>query len=338
MTKEFNGWAAYEKGQELKAISFNPGPLAAEDVEIRIESCGICHSDLSMIDNDWGMSAFPLVPGHEIIGVIEAAGPSVKGLKKGDRVGVGWFTESCMHCHQCLSGDHNMCGTSRATIVGRHGGFADRVRAHWSWAIPLPASLSPIDAGPLFCGGITVFNPILQLGIKPPDRVGVVGIGGLGHLALQFLNKWGCEVTAFTSTAAKGEEARQMGAHHVVSSTDGSGLQAIAGTLDFILVTVNVSLDWSAYINALTPRGKLHFVGGVLEPVPVSVFALLTGQKSLSGSPVGSPVALRTMLEFCARHQLAPVTEVFPMSEVNAAIKHLRSGKARYRVVLDASR
>lgn len=338
MATKFNGWAVHEKGQALKPFSFNPGPLGAEDVELRVESCGICHSDISMVDNEWGLSTYPLVPGHEVIGVIEAAGPAVKGVKVGDRVGVGWFTESCMHCSTCLSGDHNMCGSSKATIVGRHGGFADRLRTHWSWAVPLPPSLDPMAAGPLFCGGITVFNPIVQLAIKPTDRVGVVGIGGLGHLALQFLNKWGCEVTAFTSTAAKADEAQNMGAHYVVSSNDPSGLQSIAGSLDFILVTVNVPLDWSSFVNALTPRGKIHFVGGLLEPVPVSIFALLGGQKSVSASPLGSPATLRKMLTFCARHKLAPVTEVFPMSQVNEAIDHLRHGKARYRVVLDAGR
>ena len=164
--------------------------------------------------------------------------------------------------------------------------------------------------------------------------MGVVGIGGLGHLALQFLNKWGCEVTAFTSSDAKGEEARVLGAHHVVNSRDADQLKAVGGSLDFILSTVNVPLDWGGYFAALAPKGRLHTVGVVPEPIPVPAFTLIGGQKSLSGSPVGGPATTAEMLDFCARHAVAPITETFPMSEINAALDHLRSGKARYRVVL----
>ncbi len=334
MHEKFHGWAAAKAGAKLESIEFDPGALRPEQVQVQVESCGICHSDISMIDNSWGNSRYPLVPGHEVIGVIEAAGDQVKGLKTGDRVGLGWFSGSCMSCQPCLSGNHQLCGNAEQIIVGRHGGFSDRVRANWEWAVKLPDALDPASAGPLFCGGITVFGPIADFGVKPTDRVGVVGIGGLGHLALQFLNKWGCEVTAFTSSAAKGDDARKLGAHHVVSSRDSAALKKIAGSLDFILVTANVTLDWNAYLAALAPDGRLHFVGAVLEPVPVPAFALIGGRKSVSGSPLGSPATVATMLEFCARHGIAPVTETFPMSEVNAALDHLRAGKARHRIVL----
>jgi uncharacterized zinc-type alcohol dehydrogenase-like protein len=220
-------------------------------------------------------------------------------------------------------------------MVGRHGGFADRVRCDWLWATPIPDVLETPKAGPLFCGGITVFNPILQCGVQPTDRVGVIGIGGLGHMALQFLNKWGCEVTAFTSSESKRAEAIRFGAHHVVSSRDSAQIQKLTGSLDFILVTANVTLDWAAIINALAPRGRLHIVGAVLEPIPVAVFSLLVGQKSISGSPLGSPATTAKMLEFCARHGIAPMVERFPLSRVNDALEHLRAGKARYRIVLE---
>lgn len=334
MTTTFKGWAAPRAGAELEPIEYDAGALRPEQVQVRVESCGICHSDLSMIGNDWGNSVFPLVAGHEVIGVIEEAGPQVKGLRKGDRVGLGWFAGSCLSCPSCLSGRHQLCGSAEQIIVGRHGGFADRVRANWEWAVKLPDGLDPASAGPLFCGGITVFAPILDCGVKPVHRVGVVGIGGLGHLALQFLNKWGCEVTAFSSNPAKADEARALGAHHVVSSTDREALARMAGSLDFILVTANVPLDWSSYLGALAPDGRLHFVGAVLEPVPVPAFSLIGGRKSVSGSPLGSPATVATMLEFCARHGIAPVTETFPMEEVNAALDHLRAGKARHRIVL----
>jgi uncharacterized zinc-type alcohol dehydrogenase-like protein len=327
-------FAARAPKAPLERFDFDPGPLGDGQVEIAVESCGLCHSDLSMCNNDWGISTYPLVPGHEVVGSVAAVGEHVPGLKVGQRVGLGWFSRSCMGCRQCMSGHHNLCPTSEQTIVARHGGFADRVRCHHAWALPLPEGIDPTKAGPLFCGGITVFNPIVQFGIRPTDRVGVVGIGGLGHLAIQFLNKWGCEVTAFTSSAGKAEEAAKLGAHRTIDSRDPKALADAAGRFDFIISTVNVMLDWPAYLAALAPRGRLHTVGAVLEPIPVPAFPLIMGQKSVSGSPLGSPATLTSMLEFCARHGIAPVTEEFPLSRVNDALARLESGMARYRVVV----
>jgi uncharacterized zinc-type alcohol dehydrogenase-like protein len=334
MSESIHAWAAASAGGKLEPFEFTPDPLGPEQVELRVESCGICHSDLSMLDNEWGQSVYPLVAGHEAVGVVEKAGDHVKGVKVGDRVGLGWFSGSCMACRSCLSGNHNLCANAEQTIVGRHGGFADRVRCHWSWAIPIPNGVDPAKAGPLFCGGITVFGPIAHFGVQPTDRVGVVGIGGLGHLALQFLDKWGCHVTAFTSSDSKAAEAQQLGADAVVNSRDSAAMKEIAGTLDFILVTANVPLDWEAYLSALAPDGRLHFVGAVLEPIPVPAFALIGQRKSISGSPLGSPATVRDMLDFCGRHDIAAQTEDYPMDQVNEALDHLRAGKARYRVVL----
>jgi uncharacterized zinc-type alcohol dehydrogenase-like protein len=335
MSTKFKAYATPAPGRPLVPFEFDPGGLRDDQVEIKVSHCGLCHSDLSMIDNEWGQSAYPLVAGHEVAGTIVAAGDQVKRVKVGDRVGLGWYSRSCMACPQCLAGDHNLCAAAEQTIVGRHGGFADRVRASWEWAAPLPAALDPAKVGPLFCGGITVFNPIVQCGVQPTDRVGVVGIGGLGHMALQFLNKWGCEVVAFTSNDAKREEALKLGAHRTANSRNSEDIRKLTGSLSFILVTANVTLDWPALINALAPRGRLHVVGAVLEPIPVAAFSLLTGQKSVSGSPLGSPATTAKMLEFCARHGIAPVIERFPMSRVNDALEHLRAGKARYRIVLE---
>lgn len=330
-----HAYAATAAKGDLKPFEFDPGPLGDGQVEIAVTHCGICHSDLSMLDNDWGMSAYPFVPGHEVAGTIAAVGHGVTHLKVGDRVGLGWFAGSCTTCRQCMTGNHNLCPTAEQTIVGRFGGFADRVRAQAAWATPIPAGLDPAKVGPLFCGGVTVFNPILEFGVLPTHRVGVVGIGGLGHLALQFLNKWGCEVIAFSSSAGKSDEAKKLGAHRVVNSRDDAAMAALAGSLDFVLVTANAALNWPAFTAALAPKGRLHFVGAVLEPIPVAVFPLILGQKSLSGSPLGSPATTAVMLEFCARHGIAPVTETFPLSKVNDALAHLRAGKARYRIVLE---
>ncbi|RBP40471.1 putative zinc-type alcohol dehydrogenase-like protein [Roseimicrobium gellanilyticum] len=334
MKSSFHGFASLEKGKKLESFSFDPGPLGDEQVEIAVEYCGVCHSDLSMIDNEWGMSAYPLVPGHEVVGRIVEVGGNAKGLKVGQRVGVGWFSGSCMHCAQCLSGNHNLCPNGEGTIVNRHGGFANRVRAHWAWATLLPEQLDGASAGPLFCGGITVFNPIVQFGVRPTDRVGVIGIGGLGHMAVQFLSKWGCEVFAFTSSDSKREEAMKMGAHQIVNSRDEAQLKKIAGSLDFIISTVNVAMPWDAILSSLAPKGRLHLVGAVLEPIPVGAFSLIGGQKSISGSPVGGPATVAKMLDFASRHKIPPITEEFPMSQVNEALDHVRAGKARYRVVL----
>jgi uncharacterized zinc-type alcohol dehydrogenase-like protein len=327
--------AAPAHGRPLERWSYDPQPLPEDWVEVAVETCGVCHSDLSMLDNDWRRTRYPFVPGHEVVGRVVAAGPSARRVRVGDRVGVGWYASSCMACTECMDGRHHLCGTSTGLITDGYGGFADRVRCHWGWATPLPEGLDAASAGPLFCGGITVFGPIEAFGVKPTDRVGVVGIGGLGHLALRFLRAWGCEVTAFTSSESKRAEALSLGAHHTIASTDESALKQVAGQFDFILVTANVTLPWGSYLAALAPRGRLHFVGAVLEPVPVPAFALIGGQKSVSGSPLGSPATVERMLAFCARHGIAPTVERFPMSRANEALAHLRSGKARYRIVLE---
>lgn len=332
----FRGWAAHRSGGALERFDFDPGALDAEDVEIVVEHCGVCHSDLAMVDSEWFPVTYPMVPGHEVVGRIVTVGAQAKGRSVGQRVGLGWHSKSCLHCNLCLGGEQNLCGKRQPTIIGRHGGFADRIRAHWSWALPLPEALSPSSAGPLMCGGGTVFLPFVLHGIRPTDRVGVVGIGGLGHLAVKFARAWGCEVTAFTSSASKREEALQLGAHRTVSSVDLKELKAHAGQLDFLLVTAGATLEWDALMGTLAPNGRLHIVGVVTEAMKLRSSGLLSWQRSLSGSPTPSPRVLAQMLEFSARHGIAPQVERFPMSRVNDALDHLRSGNARYRIVLDA--
>lgn len=332
----FHAYAASTVNGPLEPITFEAGELGPEEIEIKVSHCGICHSDLSMLQNDWGMSAFPFVPGHEVTGTVTAVGPQAKGLKVGQRVGVGWSAFSCLSCPECVSGQHNLCATAQGTIVGRHGGFADRLRVQWIWARPLPDGLDEEKVGPLLCGGVTVFTPFLAYQIPPTARVGVIGIGGLGHMALQFANKWGCEVHAFTTSDSKEAEAKSLGAHFVHNTKNADTLKKLAGRLDLIISTINVPIDVPGVLGALAPHGRLHVVGANLEPMPVPAFSLIFGQKSLSGSPTGSPSALDQMLTFSARHAIAPVTEVFPMSKVNDAMERLRSGKARYRIVLKA--
>lgn len=327
-------YAAKTLGAPLDPFEYDPGPLGAGEVEIHVEHCGICHSDISMLNNDWGMTQYPFVPGHEVIGTIGEVGADVTHLQVGQRVGLGWHSDYCCNCSSCLSGDHNLCATASGTIVGRHGGFADKVRANAVSVVTLPEGLDPSKAGPLFCGGITVFNPLIQFDIPPTSKVAVIGIGGLGHMALEFVNAWGCEVTAFTSSDSKREEALKMGAHHTLNSRDAAQLAEAAGSFDLILSTVNVKLDWNTYLGTLKPKGRLHMLGATLEPLDLGAMSLIMGQLNVSGSPVGSPATIAQMLEFAARHQIEPVTEHFRFDQVNEALQHLESGKARYRVVL----
>ncbi len=334
MSTPVTAFAAPAANSPFENFSFELPDIGAEEVDIKVEYCGICHSDLSMWQDAWGRAQFPLVAGHEVVGTVVRAGPAVHGVKVGDRVGLGWLSDSCLHCNPCLSGQHNLCNSLQHTIMGRHGGFADTVRCHWVWATPIPDGLDVSKVGPLLCAGITVYYPLVQLGIKPSDKVAVIGIGGLGHLALQFFNKWGCEVTAFSSSPDKAEECRQLGAHHVVNSRSAEEMAALTGKFDLILNTVDVTLDWQAYADALAPTGKLHTVGAVPEPFAVRPAALINGEKSVSGSVLGSPRVLRDMLDFAARHGIEAITEEFAAADINAAFERLESGKARYRVVL----
>jgi len=248
-------------------------------------------------------------------------------------VGLGWRARSCLVCDQCLSGHHNRCLKGEDVIIGRHGGYANKVRCQAIFAFPLPNNINIKNAGPLFCAGITVFNPIIHNNIKPTDHVAVVGIGGLGHIAIKFLNAWGSEVTAISTNPEKEKEAQEFGADHFINSKISDALKPYANNFDMVLVTANVDLDWDKYIDTLRPGGKLHIVGATPQ-VKATVFPLVLGEKSIGASPGGGPADILKMLDFCSRHGIEPITEEFPLSRVNEAMARLESGKARYRIVL----
>jgi uncharacterized zinc-type alcohol dehydrogenase-like protein len=331
---QIQGLAAHAAGSELLPLKYDPGKLGAREVEIAITHCAICHSDLHLIANDWGISQYPFIPGHEIVGTVAALGSEVRSLEVGQRVGLGWQSNSCGQCEWCMSGQENLCASSEGTCVHRHGGYADRVRANARFVVPIPDALPSEQTAPLLCGGITVYNAMRIAGVNPSSRVGVVGIGGLGHLAIQFARVFGAEVTAFSTTLAKEEEARSLGAHHFVNSRETKSMKEVTGALDFLLTTVNADQDWGAYLQALRPNGSLWFVGVPPSPVSVHAFPLISGQRTVGGSPVGSPFRLREMLDVAARHGVKATTERFPMEKANEAIEKVRKGKVRFRAVL----
>ncbi len=329
-----SAFAALAAKQALVPYDYEPPPLSRVEVEIEISHCGICHSDLHLIDNDWSTSSYPLVPGHEIVGAVLQAGPEASHAV-GTRVGVGWQRSACFECDLCKAGHENLCLRQEATCVGHMGGFARRIRIDGRFAFPVPPSLDAAAAAPLLCGGATVFAPLRRWGVKAGMQVGVIGIGGLGHLALRFLRAMGCETTAFTSSPDKRDEAIRLGADHAASSTHAGELRAHAGRFDFLLCTVPARLDWIGYLQALKPNGVLCLVGAPPGLMQFPAAQLLTGQRAICGSDIGSPGAIREMLAFAAEHGIGAQIERAPMSDVNAAVQRVRDNKARYRMVLE---
>ncbi|MCH8312069.1 MAG: NAD(P)-dependent alcohol dehydrogenase [Nitrospinae bacterium] len=329
------GYAAKKPNGLLEPFQYDPKPLERHEVEVKISHCGICHSDIHLIDNDWGITDFPFVPGHEIVGTVTALGAEVQGLDKGQRVGIGWQRSACLKCEYCLRGFENLCSQLKDTCVGNHGGFAEAIRIDHRFAFPLPDGLESEYAAPLLCAGVTVYSPLVYYKVRPSMKVGVIGIGGLGHLALQFASKMGCEVTAFSSTPEKESEARGLGAHHFVYDNDSQTMEKVASTQDFILATVNADLDWESYVDALRPGGRLCFVGVPKEAISIPVFSLIVGRNSICGSPIGSRTDIREMLDFAVLNDIKPCTETIPMSKVNEGIDRLRNNQVRYRVVLE---
>jgi uncharacterized zinc-type alcohol dehydrogenase-like protein len=331
---ELHGLAVHAAGAHLLPYKYDPGELKAHEVEIKISHCGVCHSDVHLIDNDWGISKYPFIPGHEIVGTVVALGSDVKDLAMGERVGVGWQADSCGICEWCRQGEEHLCAKSQPTCVGRNGGFADRVRVNSRFAIPLPTALESENAAPLMCAGITVYAPLRNYGVRPSSRVGVIGIGGLGHLGVQFAKAFGAEVTAFSTSKDKEAEAKTLGAHNFVNTRDTGALKKVAGSFDFLLSTVSADQDWQAYVNALRPKGILCLVGAAPSPIQVQGSSLITHQKAISGSNTGSPHDLAEMLDVAARHGVKAMTERFAMAKANDAVTKVKKNQVRYRAVL----
>lgn len=334
-TKLIEGFATQKVGGPLEPFHYECPQVGPWDIEVEIAYCGLCHSDLHLIQNDWGFSTYPLLPGHEIIGTVKKKGELVADFEVGERVGIGWQRSSCRHCEWCRGGEENLCLEQEATCVGHFGGFANKIVADSRFAFPIPESLDSINAAPLLCGGITVFSPLLQHHVDATMRIGVVGVGGLGHLALQFSRAFGCEVFAFSSSPEKEQEAKGFGAHHFISSTNPQELKKAANSIDLLLCTSSGKMDWKAYLETLRPKGKLCLIGAPKEgEVKFEVFNLIFGRKNVSGSNIGSVPVMRKMLRFAALHGIVAKTEVFPMNEINTALNKLANNQIHYRAVL----
>ncbi len=329
-----SAWATKAPGAPLEPFAYQEAALGPDDIEVAITHCGLCHSDVHMIDNDWGNTVYPLVPGHEIIGTVTQAGERVTPLEVGQRVGVGWQRSACLRCSFCIAGEQTFCEKAESTIVGHHGGFADRIRTSGSFAFPIPDALDSVNAAPLLCAGGTVFTPLVTNEVRATMRVAIVGIGGLGHLAVQFAAAWGCEVTAISTSPAKAKEAARLGAAHFLVAKE-EELTKATGRFDFILVAVPASLPWLLYVDLLAPKGKLCLVGVPDKPLELAAFPLIVGHKAVCGSAITNRTRMEQMLEFAARHKIVAQTEVMPMSECNKAIDRLRHNQVRYRVVLE---
>ena len=332
---KIQAYAALGPGMPLQPFEYEPTPLELEpvQVEIAISHCGVCHTDLHLLNNDWGFTQYPMVPGHEIVGVITQLGHGVKNLREGQRVGVGWESGSCGECEYCLHGEENICLGWRGTCTHGYGGYAGAIRVDSRFAVPIPESLASELAAPLLCGGITVYAPLAQE-VRPAMRVGVVGVGGLGHLAVRYAHAFGCEVAAFSTSPDKEAEARRLGAHHFIDARDTAAMEKAANSCDFIISTASADLNWASYLNVLKPKGKLCIVGVPQNDMRLPAFPLILGRKTVFGSPVGGPSLIREMLEFSARNGIQPMTERFLMAQANQALDHVRHNRARYRVVL----
>ncbi|MFN2359983.1 MAG: NAD(P)-dependent alcohol dehydrogenase [Marinobacter sp.] len=338
-------YAAKSPDSGLAPFSFDRRDPRPDDVSIEIDYCGVCHTDIHFAHNDWGMTEFPVVPGHEIIGRVTAVGPDVKNYKVGDTVGVGCMVDSCRSCSACESGLEQYCldgMTGTYNGVDRHdgsityGGYSDKVVVSERFVVKVPEKLDPASAAPILCAGITTYSPLRHYGVKAGDKVGVIGMGGLGHMGVKFAKALGAEVTIFTRSEAKVAEAKKQGADHVIISTDDSQMEAAAESFDFMLDTVPVQHDLNPYLNCLKYDGS-HILVGLLEPVDpaLQAGALVMKRRVLAGSLIGGMPETQEVLDFCAEHGITCDVEMLDIKNINEAYERMKKGDVKYRFVID---
>lgn len=324
--------AAFNKGELLNQFLYKINELGQYDCIIKVISCGLCHSDIHAIDGFFPVK-YPMVPGHEVIGEVVEIGSGVSHLKISDIVGVGWQRSACLQCEDCINGNENVCSGAKGVITDGYGGFANYLVMDSRFCFLLPPGLDRMKAGPLMCGGITVYSALKYAGMKSGQRIGVIGTGGLGHLAIQFAANLGNKVTAFTTSSDKAEFAIKMGASEVVITRDGDNVKT-EKPLDIIISTVPANLDWKKYVNLLSTDGTLTFVGLFDKPISIDLFSLLSRRRKITASPIGGRAIINEMLKIADEFKIEPIVETFPIKEVNTAIRKVRENTIRYRAVI----
>ncbi|HWW27427.1 MAG TPA: NAD(P)-dependent alcohol dehydrogenase [Caulobacter sp.] len=339
------GYAAATASAPLTPFTFDRREPNNDDVVIAIKHCGVCHSDLHMVDNGWGMSVYPIVPGHEITGVVTAVGSKVSRFKEGDRVGVGCFVDSCTTCAaRDLDREQYMpglvltySGFEPGSDLPTYGGYSDHMVVKEGYVLSIPDSL-PLDAAaPLLCAGITLYSPLRHWNAGPGKTVAILGLGGLGHMGVKLAHALGAEVTVLSQTLSKQEDGLKMGADHYHATSDPKTFETLAGTFDLLICTVSAALDWGAYLNLLKVDGAMVLVGAPEEPATLNAFALIPGRRTLAGSMIGSIKETQEMLDFCGEHGIVADIETIAVDQINEAYARMQKSDVRYRFVIDMS-
>ncbi|HZH18397.1 MAG TPA: NAD(P)-dependent alcohol dehydrogenase [Archangium sp.] len=339
-----HAFAATSAGKPLTPFSFEQREPGPHDVLIDILYCGVCHSDIHQARDEWGGSRFPMVPGHEIIGRVKQVGQHVKKLKVGDMAGVGCMVDSCRDCQTCRQDLEQFCekqaaytynGTQMDRKTPTYGGYATQIVVTEHFALKVPEGLDPAAAAPLLCAGITTYSPLRQWNCKQGDRVGVVGLGGLGHMAVKLAASMGAEVTVLSTSRSKEADARRLGAQGFEVTKDEGVFKKLAGRFDIIIDTISAPHDYNQHLRMLRPKGAMVLVGVPPKPTPVSAFALINGNKRLAGSSIGGIAETQEMLDYCAQHQIVSDIEIIPIQQINEAYERMLKSDVRYRFVID---
>ncbi len=341
---QVKGYAAKTAKAPLSPFSFERRAAREHDVVIEIKYCGICHSDIHQARDEWGGSMFPMVPGHEIAGVVTQVGAKVRKYKVGDSVGVGCFVDSCRHCPQCEKGLEQYCAEGMtATYNAKErdgktptfGGYSNQIVVDEKYVLQIPKNL-PLDAAaPLLCAGITLYSPLKHWNAGPGKKVAIVGLGGLGHMGVKIAHAMGAEVTVLSHSLKKVDDGKRMGAAHFYATSDASTFEKLQGKFDLIVNTVSEEIDWNQYLNLLAVDGTMVVVGIPENQVPVGAFSLIGGRRSLAGSLIGGIAETQEMLNFCGKHNIACDIELIPIQKVNEAYERVIKSDVRYRFVID---
>jgi alcohol dehydrogenase (NADP+) len=340
------GYAAMDASAPLQPFSFDRRELRDNDVAIDILYCGVCHTDLHFARNDWGNTIYPVIPGHEIVGRVSAVGSDVQKFKVGELVAVGTLVDSCQECKQCRRNQETMCykgvtvtynGTDRIEGTNTLGGYANNIVVREEFVLRMPDGLDPSRAGPLLCAGITVYSPLRNYNVGPGSRVAVVGLGGLGHLAVKFAAALGANVTVITRSSGKGAIAHELGADNVLISSSDDQMEAAASSFDLIIDTVPYEHDVSPYLGLLDCDSTLVIVGALVDSPKHSNLPLILGRRSITGSPTGGILETQEMLDFCAKKNILPECEMVAMKDIATAFDRLERGDVHYRFVIDMS-